>query len=110
MSEMIQQESIFFAVSFLAGAILFWIYQILIGLRKLFHHSVWKIKVEDFLYWNVAALVIFAAVFCENEGAVRWYGIAAVLAGAWSQWSLLSFFRWICIKLLKKFRNRGKMA
>ena len=55
-------------------------------------------------------LIIFVSAFRENSGEVRWYSVAAILIGAWAQWGVLFFLHGICIKLLKKFRNRGKMT
>lgn len=107
---MIRQEGLFFAVSFLTGMLLIWLYQGLIWFRKLVPHRLWAVNIEDFLYWSVAALGIFAAVFYENNGAVRWFSVAAVLIGAWCQWGVLFFLHRICIKLLKKFKNRGRMT
>ena len=110
MSEMIRQEAASFVGSLLTGAVLIWCYLILVGLRKLVRHGMLAVNIEDFLYWCVAALIIFGSAFLENNGEVRWYSAAAILLGAWVQWGVLFFLRRICIKLLKKFRNRGKMT
>lgn len=110
MSEGIRQEAVFFAVSFLVGALLVLEYMLLAGLRKAIRHGQMAVNLEDFFYWSSAALAIFAAVFRENDGAIRLYSAAAVILGAWCQLGVLVFLRRICIKLLKKFKNRGKMA
>ena len=110
MSEMIRQEAASFVGSLLTGAVLIWCYLILVGFRKLVRHGVLAVNIEDFLYWCVAALIIFVSAFRENSGEVRWYSVAAILIGAWAQWGVLFFLHGICIKLLKKFRNRGKMT
>lgn len=110
MSEEIRQEAVFFAVSFLTGMFLVILYFILAGLRKLIRHKRLAVEIEDFLYWCVASLVIFAVVFQKNHGQMRLYSVAAFLMGAWIQWKILSFLRRICIKLLKKFKNRGRMT
>lgn len=109
MSEIIKKEAAFFTESLLTGAILIWCYLLLLIFRKLVRHGALAVNVEDFLYWCVAALIIFSAAFLGNGGEVRWYSMAAILLGAWAQWGVLFFLRRICIKLLKKFRNRGRM-
>ena len=110
MSEGIRQEASFFEVSFLVGMLLVVEYLLLVGARRLIRHSDLAVNLEDFCYWCSAALAIFIAVFRVNEGAIRLYSAAAVILGAWCQWRVASFLRRICIKLLKKFRNRGKMT
>ena len=110
MSEAIWQEAAFFAVSFLTGMLLVVEYLLLLGVRKLIRHAKAMVSLEDFLYWCCAALAIFAAVFQENNGALRLYSAAAVILGAWSQWGILFFLRRIGTKLLKKFKNRGRMT
>lgn len=110
MSEMIRQEGMFFVVSFLTGMLLIWIYRILIWFRQMVRHSILVINLEDFLYWCAAAVIIFAAAFQENKGELRWFSAAAILLGAWVQWGVLYFLHRICIKLLKKFGNRGRMT
>lgn len=110
MSDTIRQEAVFFAVSFLVGILLVGEYLLLTGLRKVIRHGNLAVNLEDFLYWCNAALAIFAAVFRENNGAIRIYSAAAVILGAWFHWGVLFFLRRICTKLLKKFKNRGKMA
>ena len=110
MSVMIKQEAVFFMASFLTGALLIWCYLILVGLRKVIRHGMLAVNIEDLLYWCVAALIIFVSAFLENNGEVRWYSAAAIVLGAWVQWGVLFFLRRICIKLLKKFRNRGRMT
>ena len=110
MSEMIRQEAAFFMGSLLTGAVLIWCYLILAAFRKVVRHGMLAVNIEDFLYWCVAALIIFTSAFRENSGEIRWYSVAAILLGAWMQWGVLFFLRRICIKLLKKFRNRGRMT
>ena len=110
MSEGIRQEAAFFAVSLTVGMLLVVEYLLLAGVRRLIRHSDLAVNLEDFFYWCNAALVIFIAVFRANDGAIRLYSAAAVILGAWCLWGVASFLRRICIKLLKKFRNRGKMT
>ena len=110
MSEMIRKEAAFFMSSLLTGAILIWCYLILLGFRKVVRHGMLAVNIEDFLYWCVAALIIFASAFLGNSGEIRWYSAAAILTGAWAQWGVLFFLHRFCIKRLKKFRNRGKMT
>ena len=110
MSGEIRQEAAFFAVSFLVGMLLVVEYLLLAGVRRLIRHSDLAVNLEDFFYWCSAALAIFISVFRVNDGAIRLYSAAAVILGVWCQWRVTAFLRRICIKLLKKFRNRGKMT
>lgn len=109
MSLAIRQEAVFFAASFLTGVLLLGLYDVLLLLRKLIHHGNWAVNVEDLLYWCVVSLVIFGLMFEENEGALRVYAFAGIVAGAWLGWRLTVYFCRICTKLLKKIKKRGKI-
>jgi hypothetical protein len=68
------------AMSVLMGAVLSLAYGVLgIGRRILRHGWLW-VGIEDFLYWIFAGFAVFYLLYRENDGALRMYVIAVVLA------------------------------
>lgn len=58
-------------------------YDVLRFLRFLIPHGKSVIWVEDILYWSLASIPGFAVFFWFNQGSLRWYGVTAVIFGAW---------------------------
>ncbi len=110
MSEVVRQEILFFSASVLTGIGLLLFYDFFRIFRRVIRHKAWVVSLEDFLYWCAAALIIFGMMFRENDGILRGYAFAGIIAGAWAEWLVEVFFRKIWTKLLKKLRKKGKMT
>lgn len=69
--------------SFLLGICLTLSYDLLrLGRKVLRHGTIWT-GIEDVLFWLVAALCFAVMCLRENDGNVRWYMIAAAVAGSY---------------------------
>lgn len=44
-------------------------------------HRAWLIGVEDVIYWVFASFTVFGLFYLENDGALRFYMIGAVIFG-----------------------------
>ena len=110
MSEIVRGEVLFFLSSIVTGVLLMWIYGVFLVLRKSISHKNWVISLEDFGYWCLAALIIFAMIFEKNHGKIRVHAFVGILMGVWLQWNVQRLFLKIWIKLLKKPKKTGKMA
>ena len=79
--EMILGQLKYFGASFLWGVILMFGYDfILIFRRKVRHGAFWR-TVEDWLFWAVAALLVFQMIFALNNGIIRSFFVASFAGG-----------------------------
>lgn len=67
--------------SLAVGIVLMMIYDIFRLFRLLVRHSAWMIGVEDVIYWVFASFTVFGLFYLENDGALRFYMIGAVIFG-----------------------------
>lgn len=81
MSEAIGLQCSFFLVSVLWGAILLAMYDILRILRRIKKHKWFTIAAEDFLYWLLAAFLIFRMMYEQNDGIIRGFAILGMFLG-----------------------------
>ena len=81
MSEIIAGEAGFFLVPFLTGALILFGYDILRALRLGLPHSGGVVSAEDFLYWCVAGVAVFAVSYLKNNGSIRGFALAALGLG-----------------------------
>lgn len=67
--------------SLAVGIVLMMIYDAFRLFRLLVKHSAWLIGVEDVIYWVFASFTVFGLFYLENDGALRFYMIGAVIFG-----------------------------
>ena len=89
-SETIVQEAVFLGTAILAGAGLFFLYDILRIFRRIVPHGNIWIGAEDFLYWLVCTGVVFVMLYQENDGMVRGFALGGVILGMFLYILLLS--------------------
>lgn len=63
------------------GIVLMMVYDIFRLFRLFVRHSAWMIGVEDVIYWVFASFTVFGLFYLENDGALRFYMIGAVILG-----------------------------
>ncbi len=103
MSESIIVEALFAAKCIGVGVVITVTYDILRILRRCVHHNHVAIAVEDFCYWVVCAVFIFAVLYCENDGILRWYCVAGAFLGMLVYGKTLSpYFVHIMSTIIKK--------
>ena len=59
------------------------LYDILRLFRRIVSHSNIIVGLEDFLFWNMAGIFIFALIYAENDGRIRWFIVVGICMGAW---------------------------
>lgn len=125
MSKMIISEAHFYISSFLWGMALVAMYDVFRILRRIIPHRYFLIGLEDFIYWIVAACLVFRMIFQYNNGTIRIPGMIILFLGMFLYHYFISnpFVRFINKKIilpvkkfvgglfrgLKKFANKVKM-
>lgn len=77
----ILEEVRLFANSVVLGAVLTFIYDGWLILRKVFKHSTFWISIEDLLFWFGTALVVFMCLHEQSQGVLRWFIVAGAGVG-----------------------------
>lgn len=67
--------------SLLFGFILMLVYDILRIFRHIIKHGTILTALEDVLYWLFCAIGIFAMLYQENDGLLRWFVLGGVAIG-----------------------------
>lgn len=80
-SDSIAMEGGLLFLSFLFGIGLMLLYDVLRILRHLRKHGTLLLAIEDSLYWFVCAIAIFAMLYEENNGLLRWFVLGGILVG-----------------------------
>lgn len=80
-SETILQEGGLLCYSFLFGIALMMLYDILRIFRHIVKHRTILLAVEDALYWIICGIGIFAMLYRENDGLLRWFVLVGVAIG-----------------------------
>lgn len=103
---MIRQELILILLMVSGGMAIMLFYDLLIVIRVIIKPTpVWT-ALEDILYWSVAAVCTFYTIYRVNEGIIRGYAVAGLVAGAilfqWSIGSRMVGFLTNCINNIRK--------
>ena len=103
MSQSIIVEAVFAAKCIGVGVMIAVAYDLLRILRNCISHNKIAISAEDFIYWVLCALFIFAVLYCENDGIMRWYCVAGAVLGMFVYEKTLSpYFVHIMSTVVKK--------
>lgn len=92
MNPSITVELQFFLISILWGGILMLAYDVLRILRRMIPHDSFFIALEDFFFWVIASLFIFAMIYKVNDGIIRGFSaLGVVLGGVLYHYSISDF-------------------
>lgn len=91
-SETIAGEGSLLLASLCFGAALMMLYDIVRIFRNIVKHGTILMAVEDILYWLLCAVGIFAMLYQENDGLLRWFVFGGVAVGMLLENSLVSPF------------------
>ncbi len=80
-SETIAGEGSLLLVSLLFGFALMLVYDIVRIFRHIVRHGTILMAAEDVLYWLFCAIGIFAMLYQENDGLLRWFVLGGVTVG-----------------------------
>ena len=107
-SRTIAGEGSLLAASFLFGIVLMLLYDVFRIFRHIVKHNTFLLAVEDILYWGFCAIGIFAMLYEENDGLIRWFVIGGVAAGMLLENSLVS--PWVVRFFVKILRTWIRLA
>lgn len=77
----VSNQAYVFLSCVLGGMIIAFLYDIFRVRRKAIRSGNLIVYFEDFIYWIIVALVLFAVVYRSNEGEIRGYLILGVVIG-----------------------------
>lgn len=81
MEEYIVDEALLLLDSVYMGLVIMAVYDILRLFRRIVRHRNIFVSIEDFVFWVAAGFVVFSLIYSENDGSLRWFIVAGVLAG-----------------------------
>lgn len=67
--------------SLLLGAVLTFLYDGFLILRKVIRHSMLFVSLEDMIFWIACAFLVFYTLYKENNGILRWFAVAGAAFG-----------------------------
>lgn len=81
MSGEILGEMDFLLHSACLGVMITVLYDVIRIFRRLIRHRNFWVSVEDLLFWVVCAVCMFALLYRENNGVLRWFVVLGAAAG-----------------------------
>lgn len=81
MSQDILNEVYFLGGSILMGIIITFVYDFILIGRRVIHHKLFFVSVEDFVFWTVCAITVFYMLYEENNGILRWFAVMGAALG-----------------------------
>lgn len=113
MSQDIMNEVMFLVHSLTLGAVITFVYDGFLILRRLVKHTMLLISLEDMIFWIGCAIGVFFMLYEENNGILRWFAVlgagigmllykktlSPVIVGGMTK--LLSFFIRLFLKLFR---------
>lgn len=102
-SETIAGEGSLLLVSVLFGIALMLLYDVFRIFRHILKHGTLLLAVEDSFYWFLCAVGIFAMLYQENNGLLRWFVIGGVAIGMLLENNFLS--PWVVRLFVKVLRG-----
>ena len=109
-NEVIQEEAVFFGISFLVGMGLVMFYDVFRILRRVIKHGTIWIGIEDLSFWLMCTVSVFLLLYRENDGMIRFFAFAGILFGMGVYLAVFSrfvvrFFVWILSGILKRVQK-----
>ena len=83
MAGLILEEVNMFLEAAWSGMLIALAYDVLRILRRIVKHWDWVVTTEDYLFWVVIGILVFAMIFQWNDGIVRGYVIVTLFFGAY---------------------------
>ncbi len=83
MGEFVANDAELFLDALCCGMIIAVVYDLLRIYRKVIPHLNILVGIEDFIFWNIAGIYIFAVMFCSNNGVVRGFFLIGAIIGAY---------------------------
>jgi len=102
MGEFIWEEVSIFIEAAWQGMFIAVFYDALRIFRRVIRHNDIAVNIEDYIFWVIVGLAVFSMIFQNNDGAVRGYIFAALLAGAYTYHKSVSSF---LVRYISKILN-----
>lgn len=74
-------DSVFLLHALLTGALITFVYDGFIILRRVIPHKSFVESLEDLIFWIFCAIYVFLWLYRESNGTLRWFAVAGALAG-----------------------------
>ncbi len=82
MDEFVVTDAFLFLDALMCGMVIAVVYDILRIYRNIVPHFNLIVGIEDFIFWNIAGIYLFAVVFSTNDGIVRGFFLLGAVLGA----------------------------
>ncbi len=92
MGDFIWKEIDIFIQSAYYGILLGLSYDVLRILRRILKHKNIVVYIEDYIFWVIWGIMIFALLFSQNDGIVRGYVFVAIVIGGFLYLKAFSHF------------------
>lgn len=83
MNDVILEEINMFLEAAWSGMLIAVAYDVLRIFRRIVKHWDWVVTVEDYVFWVIVGILVFAMIFQWNDGIVRGYVIVTLFFGAY---------------------------
>ena len=96
------EELVFLTHALWMGAIITFVYDLLIIWRQVVSHKIFWESLEDLGFWMFCAIFVFSWLYRESNGVLRWYAVAGALLGMFCYKKTISrFFVRITVRIVK---------
>lgn len=83
-------ENQFLLHSFIMGAFITYVYDLLRIFRRVVPHGTFLISVEDLAFWIYSGTKVFLLMYYESDGTLRWFAVMGAMAGMFLYRKLIS--------------------
>jgi len=103
---MINEQLSLIIASFIAGAVIMFMYDILIIFREVLRTPFMFTAISDVLFWFGAGVSVFYVIYVYNEGSIRMYSLVFLFGGmGLLQWTIGRKMVRLVIKILTGIRK-----
>lgn len=97
----IEIEFFVFLQAIRSGMVVFGSYQVIRIFRRMVHHSLLVVSIEDFFFWIGTSIYLFVKIYETSDGSIRWFFVLGVAVGM----IMLSFLCAKAKKTIAKYRE-----
>lgn len=83
MGDFVAKDALLFLDALICGMIIAAAYDVIRIFRAVIPHFNIIVGIEDFIFWNVSGVYLFAVMFCENDGVIRGFFLIGAVIGAY---------------------------
>ena len=83
MGDFVITDALLFLDALICGMIIATVYDVLRIFRNIIPHYNIIINIEDFVFWNIAGIYLFAVMLSTNNGVIRGFFLMGAVMGAY---------------------------